>query len=137
MEAHQERMDTRRKKTAACREMTETCLESKELTPVEMANVANGVTTKTTITVPPSIEKFLKQRRWKRKPTDDADKREKKLTASTIGVNDSQLQSKFEVCIENFFAPLRSIEMEADHVEDADGTTERQQEQAPSSRVPL
>jgi hypothetical protein len=96
-------------------------------------NATNGETAKTTITAPPSIEEFHEQRRRKLKSTDDSDERAKKPTASTTEVNDPQLQSKPEVRTRNFFAQLRSIEMEADHGDDADDTIERQQHQAPST----
>jgi hypothetical protein len=43
-----------------------------------------------------------------------------------------QLQLKPEVPTQNFFTPLRSIEMETDHGND---TTELQQHQAPSSQA--
>jgi hypothetical protein len=68
-----------------------------DLTAVLKQSAAKAKTAKTTITVPPSLQEFREQRRWKRKPTDDADKRAKKPTTSTTGVNDSQLQSKPEV----------------------------------------
>jgi hypothetical protein len=40
-----------------------------------------------------------------------------------MGVNGPQLWSKLEVPTQKFFAPLRSIKMEADHGDDADITT--------------
>jgi hypothetical protein len=46
-----------------------------DFTTVLTDNAAKGETTKTTINASLSIEKFHKQRRRKRKPTDDADKR--------------------------------------------------------------
>jgi hypothetical protein len=51
------------------------------------------------------------------------------------GSNTLQLQSKPEVPTQNFFAPLRSIEMAVDHGDDADGATERQQHQEPSNQA--
>jgi hypothetical protein len=102
-----------------------------DLTAVLKESAAKGETAKTTITAPPSIEEFREQRR----PTDDADKRAKTLITSTAGVNDPQLRSNPEVPTRNFFVPLRSIEMEADHGDDADYTTEPQQHQAPSSQA--
>jgi hypothetical protein len=72
-------------------------------------------TLKTTITAFPSIEEFREQRGRKRKPADDADKRVKKPTTSTLGVNDPQLELKPEVPTWKFFAPMRSTELEADH----------------------
>jgi hypothetical protein len=98
-------------------------------------SAAKGVTAKTRITPPPPIEEFREQRRRKWKPTDDTGKRAKKPTTSTTGDNDPQSQLKPEVQTRNFFAPLRSIEIEADHGDDADDTTERQQHQASSSQA--
>jgi hypothetical protein len=83
------------------------------LTAVLKQSAAKGETTKTTITAPPSIDEFSEKRR-KRKPTDDANERAKKPTTFTTEVSDSQFQSKPEVPTRNFFAPQRSIEMEAD-----------------------
>jgi hypothetical protein len=93
----------------------------------------NAATRERAQTAPPSIKKFREQRR-KRKPTDDADKKVKKHT-STTEVNDPQLDPTPELQTRNFFAPLRSTEMEADHGDDADDTIERQQHQAPSSQA--
>jgi hypothetical protein len=50
-------------------------------------------------------------------------------------LNNPQLRSKDEAPTRNFFAPLRSTEMEADHGDDAGDSTEDQQEQAPSSQA--
>jgi hypothetical protein len=102
---------------------------------------AKRETAETTITAPPSIEEFHGQIRRKWKPTDDADNRAKKPTKSTTAVNELQSLSNSEVPTRNFFAPLTAIEIEADHGDEANDTTERQQHQAPSSqagrRVPL
>jgi hypothetical protein len=103
--------------------------------PVLKESATKRETAQTTITAPPSIEEFREQRRRKRKPTDEADNTANKSTTSNPGVSDPQLRSKPEVPTQNFFAPLRSIEMEADHGGDADTTTERQQHQAPSSQA--
>jgi hypothetical protein len=46
-----------------------------------------------------------------------------------------QLQSKPENPTRNFFTPLRSTEMDADHENDADDTTKHQQHQEPSSQA--
>jgi hypothetical protein len=94
-----------------------------DLTAVLRGSAANEETAKTTITAPPSIEEFRERRRRKLKSTDDSDERSGKRTVSTAGMNDPQLRSKPEVPTRNFFAPLRSIEMEADHGDDADDTT--------------
>jgi hypothetical protein len=75
-----------------------------DLTAVLKESAAKGEIAKTSITAPPSTEKICEQRRRKRKPTDDADKRAKKPTTSTTGVNDPQFQSKPEVPSRNFFA---------------------------------
>jgi hypothetical protein len=90
-----------------------------------------GETAKITTTEHPSNEEFREQRRRKRKPSDDANKITKKPATSPTGVNDPQLRSKDEVLTHNFFAPLRSTEMEADHGDDADDSTEGQVQQAP------
>jgi hypothetical protein len=82
--------------------------EPHDLTAVLKESAAEGETAMTTITAVPSYEEFREQRRRKRKPTDDADKRAKKPTASTTGIDDPQLRSKSEVPTRNFFAPLRS-----------------------------
>jgi hypothetical protein len=71
-------------------------------------SAANRETAKTAVIGAPSIEEFCEQRRGKRKPTDDTDKRAKKTTAFITGVDDPQLLSKPEVSTRNFFAPLRS-----------------------------
>jgi hypothetical protein len=42
---------------------------------------------------------------------------------------------KLEVPTQKFFAPQRSVEMEADHGDDADNATERQQHQEPSNQA--
>jgi hypothetical protein len=97
------------------------------LTAVLKESAAKEVTAKTTISALLSIEEFHEQRRRKRKPTDDVDKRTKKLTTSNTGVNDPHLRSKPEVATKKFFASLRSIEIKADHGDGADDTTERQQ----------
>jgi hypothetical protein len=78
-----------------------------DLTVVLKERTSKGETDKTTITAPPSNEEFREQRRRKLKPTDDADKRVRKPTTSTTGVNDPQLRSKPEVPIRNFFDPLK------------------------------
>jgi hypothetical protein len=52
-----------------------------------------------------------------------------------MGVSNPQLQLKPEVPTRNFFTPLRSIEMEADHRDDVEDTTECQQHQVPSSEA--
>jgi hypothetical protein len=106
-----------------------------DLTAVSRESAANGETAKTTITAPPSIAEFRERRRRKLESTDDSNQGAKKPTASTTGVNDPQFHSKPEVPTRNFFAPLRSIEMEADHGDDADDTTERQQHQALASQA--
>jgi hypothetical protein len=106
-----------------------------DLTAVLKGSAAKGETAKTTIISPPSIEEFREQGRRKRKPKDEADKRAKKPTTSNTGVNEPQLRSKYEVPTRNFFAPLRSIKMEAEDGDDVDDTTERQQHQAPSSHA--
>jgi hypothetical protein len=59
-----------------------------DLTAVLNESAAESGTVKTSITAPPSIEEFREQRRRKRKPTDNADKRAKKPTTSTKGVSD-------------------------------------------------
>jgi hypothetical protein len=92
---------------------------------------------KTILTAPPFIKELREQRRRKQKPTDDIDKRAKKPTTSTTKVNHLQLQSKAEVPTQNFVTSLRSIETEADHGADADGTTERQQQPAPSIQASM
>jgi hypothetical protein len=52
-----------------------------------------------------------------------------------MGVNDPQLQSKGAVATQNFFIPLRSTEMEADHGDNMDHSTEGQHEKVPSSQA--
>jgi hypothetical protein len=42
-----------------------------------------------------------------------------------MGVNDPQLLSEPVVSTQDFFAPLRSIEVEADHGDEGDDTAER------------
>jgi hypothetical protein len=106
-----------------------------DLTAVLKESDAKGETVKTTIIAPPSIKEFHEQRSRKRKPTNNADKGAKKPTISTTGINDPQLQSKSEVPARNFFAPLRSIDMEADHGHNMDDSTERQQHEASSSHA--
>jgi hypothetical protein len=46
-----------------------------DVTAVLEESAAEGETTKTTITAPSSIEEFRERNRRKRKPTDDADKK--------------------------------------------------------------
>jgi hypothetical protein len=87
------------------------------------------------ITAPPSIKTFRGQRGRKRKLTDDTNKRAKKPATSTTGVNGPQLRSKNRAPTRNFFAPSVSTERQADHGDDADGTTGGQQQQAPSSQA--
>jgi hypothetical protein len=94
-----------------------------DLTAVLQGIAAKGETAKTTITVPPSIDEFREQRRRKWKSADDVDKRVKKPGPFTMGINEPQLRSKDEVPTRNFFAPLRSTEMEADHGNYADDST--------------
>jgi hypothetical protein len=98
-----------------------------DLTEVLKESAAKKETAKTTITAPPSTEEFHKQRRQKWKPIEDAGKRVKKHTTSTTGLNDPKLQSKPEAPTQNFFAPLRSTDMKADHRNNADDTTEHSQ----------
>jgi hypothetical protein len=92
-------------------------------------------TAKTTIPTPPSIKEFREQWRRKRKPTDDADKRAKKPKTCTQGLNGPQFYSKPDIPSWKFFASLGSIKVDADHGDVADGTTERQQHQAPSNQA--
>jgi hypothetical protein len=106
-----------------------------DLMAVLKESAAIGETAKTTITIPPSKEEPREHRRRKRTFSDDADERTKKLALSATGVNSPKLRSKNAVPTPNFFAPLRSTEMEADHGDDADNSTERYQEQAPSSQA--
>jgi hypothetical protein len=106
-----------------------------DLMAVTEENAAEGETAKTTVTGRPSIEDFREQRRRKREPTDDVDKRAKKPATSTTGLNDPQLQLKDEFPTRNFFAPLRPTEMGADHGDDADDSTEGRQQQTPSSQA--
>jgi hypothetical protein len=106
-----------------------------DLTAVLKESAAKEETAKTTITTTPSMEEFHEQRRRKRKPKVDAHKMAKKPTSSTTGVKDPKLRSKTDVPTWNFFAALRSIEMEANLEEDTDNTTERQQLQAPKSQA--
>jgi hypothetical protein len=54
-----------------------------DLTTVLKEVAAKGETAKITITEPPSNAEFLEQRRQKRKPSDDANKRVKKPVTST------------------------------------------------------
>jgi hypothetical protein len=54
----------------------------------DLTAVLKGETAKTTITASLSTEEFREQRRRKRKPTDDTDKRARRPTTSTIEVND-------------------------------------------------
>jgi hypothetical protein len=69
----------------------------------------------------------------KAKPSDDADKRTNKPTASARGVKDPQLQSKDEVPKRNFFAPLPpEVKWNGD---DAKDLTKQQQHQAPSRQA--
>jgi hypothetical protein len=109
-----------------------------DLAAVIKESAAEGEIPKTTFTAPPSVEEFREQRRRMRKPTDNADKRAQKSTTSTMTVNNPQLQSKPKGPTRNFFAALRSIEVMADHGDDAvdaDDTTKIQQHQAPSSQA--
>jgi hypothetical protein len=65
-----------------------------DLTTVLKESIARGGTAKTTITEPSSNEEFREQKRRKRKPSDDADKRTKKPAKSATGVNHPQLRSE-------------------------------------------
>jgi hypothetical protein len=73
-------------------------------------------------------EKFREQRRRKRNPSDNQVKKPKP-SLPTPGSRDPRLQPKREVPTENFFAPLRSSEM------DIEGTTDKpeNEKQKPSS----
>jgi hypothetical protein len=106
-----------------------------DLTAVLKKSTAKGETAKVTITERPSDEKFREQKRQKLKPPYDVVKKTKKPATSATGVNDSQLLSKDEVPTWNFFTPLRSVEIEADHGDDADDSTVGQQQQALSSQA--
>jgi hypothetical protein len=106
-----------------------------DLTAVLKDSAAKGETAKITTTEPPSNEVFHEQRRRKRKLSGDANKRTKKSATSATGTNDPQLRQKDEVPTQNFFAPLKLTEMEADHGDDADDSTEGQQQQAPSTQT--
>jgi hypothetical protein len=106
-----------------------------DLMAVLKESAAKGKKAKTTNTKPPSNEEFREQRRRTRKLSDEANKRTKKPATSATSVIDPQLQSKDAVPTRNFFAPLRSTDMEADHGRDADDSTEGQQQQAPSSQA--
>jgi hypothetical protein len=75
-----------------------------DFTAVLNESAAKGETAKTTITEPPSKEKFRKQSRRKREASDDADKRTKKPATSAKRLNGLQLRSKGEVPTRNFFA---------------------------------
>jgi hypothetical protein len=59
-----------------------------DLTAILKDSAAKGETARTTITASLSIEEFREQSRRKRKPTDNADKRAKKPTASTTAISD-------------------------------------------------
>jgi hypothetical protein len=61
--------------------------------------------------------------------------REEEICTSTTGFKDPQLGFKPEVPTRNIFSPLRSIEIEADHGDDADDSTQHQQHQASSSQA--
>jgi hypothetical protein len=95
-------------------------------------SAAKAETARTTITEPPSNEEFRDQRRQMQKPKDNTNKRVKKPTTSTKGVNN---QSKPAVPTQNFFAPLSSTEMKTDHGEDKDDIIKCQQQQAQSSQA--
>jgi hypothetical protein len=93
--------------------------------------IAKRETAMPTITAPPSIEEFRERRRWERKRTGDADKRQEACNFHREG-QEPQLQLKTKVATRKFFAPLRSIETEANHGNDPNDTTVRQQHQAPA-----
>jgi dsRNA-specific ribonuclease len=76
------------------------------LTAILKESAVERETAKITSTEPPSNEEFRERRRRELKPSNDADKRAKKLATSTAGVNDSHLRSKEEVPIRKFFAHL-------------------------------
>jgi hypothetical protein len=103
-------------------------------TAVLKERATKGETVKSTNTVPPSTKDSLEQRRRKRKPINEVDKRTKKPTTRITGVNKPRFKPKPAVPTRKFFAPLMSIEMEADHGDNADDTTVRQQHEAPFSQ---
>jgi hypothetical protein len=105
-----------------------------DLKAVVKESSSQGETTSTTITAPPSIEEFPEQERRKRKCTDDADKRIKKLATSTTGVNNPQLRPKDEPPTRNF-APLGPNERQAEHGDDADDSIKCQQQQSQSTQA--
>jgi hypothetical protein len=61
--------------------------------------------------------------------------RKEKTLEDGHGTDRHGSQSKSEISTRKFFAQLKSIEMEADHGDDADETIERQQHQAPASQA--
>jgi hypothetical protein len=52
-----------------------------------------------------------------------------------MGISDPHVYLEPEVPSRNFFTPLSSVEMEADHGDDVEYTTEHLQLQAPSSQT--
>jgi hypothetical protein len=77
----------------------------RDLMSVLKDSAAKGEAAKPNITEPPSNEEFHEQRRRKRKPLCNSNKRTKKPAASTMRVNGPQLRSKDEVPTQKFFAP--------------------------------
>jgi hypothetical protein len=61
-----------------------------------------------------STEEFREQRRRKRNPSDEQSKKSK-INMPTPGSKDSKPQPQGEVATKNFFAPLRTAEMEIEH----------------------
>jgi hypothetical protein len=101
------------------------------LTAVLKGSAAKGERAKATITTFLSMEELWEQRRWKRKLKDKANKRaDYSIHTGEITSSNCGRSMKFPPGISS---PHRSIEIESDHEENADDTTERQQHQAPSS----
>jgi hypothetical protein len=96
-----------------------------DLTAVLKDSSAKGETAKTIIAESPSNKEFQEQKRRKWKPSDNANKGTKKPATSTMGVNNPQLWMKFPPGTSS--PPLRLIEMEADHGDNADDSTRGQQ----------
>jgi hypothetical protein len=81
-----------------------------------------------------STKEFCEQRRCKRNSSDGQATTAKKPSAPATSANDPRLRQQHEVSTRNFFAPLRSSEMETGK-ETAEDPSENQEQQAAPSHI--
>jgi hypothetical protein len=59
-------------------------------------------------------EEFRKQKRWKQTPSDEKEQKLKKTATEALTPRDPRIQSQDELQTRNFFAPLRTNDMDVE-----------------------